>query len=252
MKINVPPAVNRALGLLGSAFYYRYMSTLDARYWTATPAADPKSCWVDRPYIYAFWHEYILLPVGFFGNCKVATITSEHRDAELITQLSEFMGFKIFRGSSTRGGTKALRELLKIGESGYHLTMMPDGPKGPRRSMSTGTIYLASKLGMPLVPTGMGFDRPWRAGSWDRFALPRPYSRARLIFPEPIFIPPKLKQDGLEHYARLVENALILATQEAETWAATGDVRDGEMELNHTPKRLRKYIVNAKCEMRNA
>ena len=242
MKIPVPTSAYRCLGLLGSAFYYRYMSTLDARYWSASPACDPKGCWVDRPYIYAFWHEYILLPVGFFGNCKVAALTSEHRDAEFITHLSEFMGFRIFRGSTTRGGTKALRQMLDIGKSGYHITMMPDGPQGPRRKMSPVTIYMPSRLGMPIIPTGMGFDRPWRMNSWDRFAIPRPYSRARLIFPPPIFIPKDLKQDGLEYYAGIVEEALAAATREAEQWAQSGEIREGEMELNHAPKCLRKYL----------
>ena len=243
MRIPVPTPVYRCLGLFGAAFYYRYMATLDARYWSALSACDPKSCWVDRPYIYAFWHEYILLPVGFFGNCKVAAITSEHRDAELIAHLAEFMGFRIFRGSTTRGGTKALRQMLKIGESGFHLTMMPDGPQGPRRKMSIGTIFMASRLQMPLVPAGMGFDRPWRVNSWDRFAIPRPYSRARMVFPPPIHIPKDLKQDGLEYYAELVEKALLESTLEAEEWARTGIFREGEMELNHTPRRVRKYVI---------
>ncbi|MDO4551613.1 MAG: lysophospholipid acyltransferase family protein [Planctomycetia bacterium] len=243
MRIFIPRTVNRFLGLLGSAFYYRYMSTLDARYWAADPALDPKSFWVDQPYIYVFWHEYILLPVSYFGNCKVATITSEHQDAEIITHLSEFMGFKIFRGSSTRGGTKALRNMLKIGKSGYHLTMMPDGPQGPRRKMSVGTIYMASKLQIPLIPTGMGFHRPWRATSWDKFAIPRPFSRARLIFSPPIHIPKNLKHEELEDYAKIVEEALMASTQEAEAWAASGNFREGEMEMNHSPKHLRKEMI---------
>lgn len=193
------------------------------------------------PFVYAFWHEFILLPVSFFGHCSVATITSQHRDAEIVTNLSRHMGFRIFRGSSTRGGTEALRHLLAVGQEGMHLTMMPDGPKGPRRSMSLGTVYAASKLGFPIIPTGMGVSHAWRANSWDQFALPKPNARVRVIFSKAIFVPNRLKRDELEAYRLLAEEQLLEATREAEAWANSGTERPGEMVLDHRPFQLRKY-----------
>lgn len=236
--------LNRFAGLAGAYALERYSSLMDARYWTSDPAYDPKGRSVGGPYMYAFWHEYILLPVGYFGKCKVATITSQHQDAEIATHLSEFMGFRIFRGSSTRGGTEALRHLLAVGKEGFHLTMVPDGPKGPRRTMTQGTIYMASKLGFPIIPTGMGFSRCWRAHSWDRFAIPKPFCRARLIFTDAIFIPNRLKRDELEEYRILVEEKLRAVTLEAEEWACTGIIRPGEMVLDHRPRQLQKFREN--------
>ncbi|NLA09484.1 MAG: DUF374 domain-containing protein, partial [Microbacteriaceae bacterium] len=96
--------------------------------------------------------------------------------------------FRVVRGSTRRGGASALRQLLDQGEL-THLAITPDGPRGPRRTLAQGAVYLASKLQMPLVALGMGFDRPWRVKSWDRFAIPRPGSRARAILSPEIHVP---------------------------------------------------------------
>ena len=247
--MRLPPAVYRFGGLLGSFALRGYASTLNSMYWFASPELDPKSDWTGSgtrtgtPLIYAFWHEYILFPVCYFGHCRVATLTSRHRDAELATQLSQFMGFKIFRGSTNHGGAEALRHLMSLAKESYHLTLMPDGPKGPRRNFSLGAVFMASRLGFPLVPAGMGYDRPWRLHSWDRFAIPRPYSRVRMVFPEAILVPPKLRRDELEDYRALLEKKLLEATADAEAWAASGHHRPGERVLDGRAMRPLKYRV---------
>ena len=234
--------LDQPAGLFGAYVFHRYSSTWDARYWTVKPEYDPKSRVVGGPYMYAFWHEYILLPVAFFGHCKVATITSKHHDAEIITHLSRHMGFTIFRGSTNRGGTEALRHLLAVGKEGFHLTMMPDGPRGPRRQMSLGTIYAASKSGFPIVASGMGISSAWRANSWDRFAVPKPFARVRTVFTEALFVPDHLKRAELEDYRVEAERRLAEATRIAEEWAESGDFRPGEMVLDHRPMQLKKYF----------
>ncbi|MDO4583720.1 MAG: lysophospholipid acyltransferase family protein [Planctomycetia bacterium] len=244
--MRLPKSFCRLVGLLGACAWDKYSATLDARYHVAEADVDPKGDWVCQPMIYAFWHEYLLLPVGFFGHCRMVSLTSQHRDAEIATHLAEFMGFRIFRGSRSRGGTEALRRLLAMGQEGYHLTMMPDGPKGPRRKMSLGTIFLASRLGFPIIPTGIGVDRPWRFHSWDRFAVPRPFSRVRILGKEKIWIPPHLKRSELEEFQHLVEERLQAATREAEEWAASGVRLAGEQVLDHRPRRLKKYRVRQK------
>jgi len=118
---------------------------------------------------------------------------------------------------------------------------MPDGPKGPRREMSLGTVYAASKLGFPIVPTGMGMSPCWRADSWDRFAIPKPFSRIRLIFDAPIAVPPRLKRDALEEYRILAEERLRAVTLEAEEWARVGGTRPGDRVLDHRSALPAKY-----------
>jgi lysophospholipid acyltransferase (LPLAT)-like uncharacterized protein len=107
-----------------------------------------------------------------------------------------------------------------------HLAMTPDGPRGPRRRVQPGTIYLAAKTGLPIVPFGVGFAKAWRARSWDRFAVPYPYSRVTLVSAAPIDVPPELDGKALTHYRGLLEERLLHATEEAERWAA-GQPRRG-------------------------
>jgi hypothetical protein len=101
--------------------------------------------------------------------------------------------------------------------------------------MAQGPIYLASRLQLPLVPAGFGYDRPWRANSWDRFAVPRPFSRARTIIGPPLMLPPKLDRAGLEHCRQRVERLLTDLTCEAEAWAAAGTRKVGEVSVRPQP-----------------
>src|SRR5690606_8695626 len=130
---------------------------------------------------------------------RVCMLLSANRDAELLSRAAMHMGFATVRGSTYSAPRRALRGLFRHSRD-MHLTLTPDGPRGPRRVMSPGPIYLSSKLQIPLVLLGMGYDRPWRLSSWDRFAVPRPYSRARCVFSAAIQIPPHLTDHRLEVY----------------------------------------------------
>ena len=139
-------------------------------------------------------------------------------------------GFDCVRGSTYRGGARAIWELFERSRR-QHLTITPDGPRGPRRQLAQGPIYLASRLQIPLVVMGFGYDRPWRANSWDNFAVPRPFSRARAIIGPPMRLPPDLDRAGLEHCRQRVESLLNCLTVEAEAWAAAGTRKAGELVL---------------------
>jgi lysophospholipid acyltransferase (LPLAT)-like uncharacterized protein len=111
-----------------------------------------------------------------------------------------------------------------VGDGGInHLALTPDGPRGPRRQVQRGLIYLAAKTGLAIVTVGFGLHRPWRANSWDRFAIPRPWSRARCVTGVPVFVPPEAIPAQLELYRIQVENQLAMVTRAAEDWAATGN-----------------------------
>lgn len=205
------------------------MNTLHCRVVYHDPALDPASSLCRGQKIYLFWHEYILFPMYERGHCNLAMLLSRHQDAEIVFQVARHMGFGFIRGSTNRGGVTALRELLRTSQR-MHLAITPDGPRGPRRQMSPGPIYLASKLGIPLVLLGFGYDRPWRVRSaWDQFAIPRPFSRGRTIIPPEMFVPPDLSRSELEDYRVRAENEMNRVTCEAETWAETGYPKAGEM-----------------------
>lgn len=232
------PILTRIAGLLAATGIRSWTSTLDYKIAFYDPAVDPVSPACRGQKIHIFWHEYILFPLCLRGHCNLAMLLSQHRDAEILSRVALHFGFEIVRGSTRRGGVAALRQLLRKSRR-MHLTITPDGPRGPRRQLSQGPIYLASKLGMPIVATGYGFDRPWRVNSWDRFAIPRPFSRARAVPSPEIWIPPNLDRKGIESYRQRVERLLNRLTREAEDWAESGTRRLGQQPFVRSPAPLR-------------
>lgn len=227
-------------GLLASTGIRAWMDTLEYKVACYDPAVDPASPAYRGQKIHIFWHEYILFPLSLRGRCNMAMLLSQHRDAEILSRVAFHLGFEFVRGSTRRGGVAALRQLLRKSQQ-MNLAITPDGPRGPRRQLAAGPIYLASKLGLPLVATGYGFDRPWRANSWDRFAVPRPFSRARAVPSPELHIPPNLDREGIEHYRQKVERLLNRLTLEAETWAESGTRRQGQQPLVRAPAALRSH-----------
>ena len=220
MKIKNQTVI-KAAALLGTSLIRTWMSTLDYRVCYYDPTVDPVHPSNPGRMIYVFWHEYILLPIHLRGHCNLAMLLSRHNDADVLYYLAQYLGFDTVRGSTRRGGATALMELIDKAAH-MNLTITPDGPRGPRRQLAPGPVFLASKLGLPIVAMGLGVDRPWRLGSWDRFAIPRPGSRARGLVSPAMPIPPNLDRDGIEHYRAEVERMLNRLTVEAEAWAESG------------------------------
>jgi lysophospholipid acyltransferase (LPLAT)-like uncharacterized protein len=253
MKIT-HPFLTKSLGLFGATLIRALAATLDYRIVYQDPLVDPIHPRNQRRGIYILWHEYMLLPVGVRGK-GLTVLVSQHRDGELITQVLRHLKFQSIRGSTTRGGVAALRQMLVSREacgvdrglqgrptlhaprSTDHgprptsLILTPDGPRGPRRHLAEGSIFLASRLQLPIVCMGFGFDRPWRQKSWDRFAIPRPFSRARAVISPYLELPPDLDRTGFESYRIEIERILNQVTREAEVWAESGRRRAGEMPL---------------------
>lgn len=232
MKLN-GPLITRIVSRPVSMLIRMWMTTLSCR----ALFDDPKvnlSLSADRPRIYLFWHENILFPLHYCSDKHVAILLSQHRDADILARIGNWFRFYCVRGSSYRGGVRALRELAKVTKT-HHIAISPDGPRGPRRTLAAGPIFLASKMQMPIVLGGIAYDRPWRLKSWDRFAVPRPFSRTRAIASGEIMVPPDLDRDGIEHWRQKIENELNRRTEEAQQWAESGEKRAGEVKVNrHT------------------
>lgn len=233
-------------GLLSAAAIRQWMRTIEYKCAYYDPSVDPAN-YGQR--IYIFWHEYILFPLYLRGHCNVAMLLSQHRDADVLMRLAYHMGFEFVRGSTYRGGTRALRELARIGRK-MNLAITPDGPRGPRRQLAQGAIYLAARLQLPLVPVGFGYDRPWRARSWDRFAIPRPGSRARAVLGPEFLLPSDLNRDGIEHYRGRLEKFLLCLTCEAEKWAESGKRKVQEVPMRR--ESLRRPPGSAVCRLSEA
>jgi len=155
------------------------------------------------PCIYAFWHESMLASSKV--QARVQVLASQSADGELIARISQHMGASVIRGSSSKGGAQVLFELTRLGAArDSHLLVTPDGPRGPRRTVQPGIIYLASRSGLPIVPVGVGFTGAWRARSWDRFAVPLPFSTLLGVVGSPLHVPDKLSAEGLGSHRRQV------------------------------------------------
>jgi lysophospholipid acyltransferase (LPLAT)-like uncharacterized protein len=220
--------LTRGLGMLSAVGMRAWMSTHEYRTFFYEPLNDPR-LGTAQPRIYLFWHEYILVPLHLRGHCDIVVLLSRHKDAEVLAETARHLGFGSVRGSTTRGGSTALLELIRHGK-GSHLAMTPDGPQGPRRRMASGAIFLASNSGMPIVPMGFGIANPRRAQSWDQFALPRPFSRVRSVIGPSIQISPNLSRDELEDARLMIERKMTELTIEAEVWAEAGGTRPGDQE----------------------
>ena len=236
MKIHSPFAIG-GLSLVSTACIRRWMGTLDYRADFGDPTVDPVHPAYRGAKIYVFWHEHILLPLFLRGHSNISMLLSRHADANILDRVARMMGFGVVRGSTSNGSMTALRELADRAAAG-NLTITPDGPLGPRRRMAPGCIFLASTLGIPVVAMGLGFARPWRFSTWDRFAVPRPFSRARAVVSRPVAIPPHLDREGVEWHRAGIERLLTRLTDDAEAWATAGTRRPGERIVRKEPSRV--------------
>jgi len=220
MKIR-NPAIIKWIGFFGALVIYWWGTTLAVRVRSLSgkPLFPAQTGFAEGSCLYAFWHENILTPCGYFGQRDIHVLIGEHADGEMIAQIAYRLGFGLIRGSSTRGGIKAMRQMIRA-SSGNHIVVMPDGPRGPRRHIEPGLIYLASRTGLPIVLVGIGHDRPWRLNTWDRFCLPRPFSKALVIAAEPIHIPEDAKKEQLEEHRQRLERMLNELTDYAERMAS--------------------------------
>lgn len=150
----------------------------------------------DEPFIMACWHgELLMIPYAYKRykkNPKVKLLISEHFDGNLIAKTLNAFGFETIRGSSTRGGAKALIASIKELKRGYDLGITPDGPKGPRHSVSDGIIVMAQKAKVKITLVEIKPSSFWQLNSWDKFTIPKPFGTIRYYISDLINI------EGLE------------------------------------------------------
>jgi lysophospholipid acyltransferase (LPLAT)-like uncharacterized protein len=163
--------------------------------------------------VYVTWHQRMSYFFHFGGSHHVTTMVSRSRDGEYAARLANCLGFRTVRGSSSRGGTTAVRELTRRIREGELGGMLADGPQGPARVAKMGSVMIARNAGVPIIPVLWGADRCWMFNSWDRYLVPKPFARIVLLAGEPIWIPATAKGDDLEAYRRLLEERLNQGTR---------------------------------------
>lgn len=169
--------------------------------------------------IFCGWHAVMVGPIYHHRFNNGYTIVSEHRDGELIARVLGRLGYRMVRGSTTRGARKALVQLIRVVRAGHDVGITPDGPLGPRYVAQPGVVFVAQKTGCPIVPIGYATDRYWEFSSWDRFRLPKPFARAHLHYGEAIHVPPRLTEPDVERWRQRVQDGLRRAMAQAEAAA---------------------------------
>lgn len=159
------------------------------------------------------WHGNSLIPIYLFRHRDYWTLVSLSRDGDFLAEYFRATGLRIVRGSTGRRGVTATREVLTLLENGGHIAITPDGPRGPAEVVQTGVVYLAQRSGKPLIPAGVSAFPRWNLKSWDRFQIPKPFARARLIYGDPIFIAP---DENLEAASLRVSEAIRALQVQAE------------------------------------
>lgn len=167
-----------------------------------------------KQYIHAFWHNRIcaLLPVWtskfHLRNSNTVVLSSASKDGAAIEAAVGIYGVGAVRGSSSRRGAAALIALKKAAKSGKDLIITPDGPRGPRYLMQPGVIKLAQTTGLPIIPITLLVEECWRLKTWDRFIIPKPFSRMKLIFGEPLELSRKLSENDFEAARIMLQNTM--------------------------------------------
>jgi len=138
-----------------------------------------------QPFIFAFWHGQMLPLLWRHRGEGVAIVISSHRDGEIVAGVAERLGLRTIRGSSTRGAARALLGVVRELEAGAEVAITPDGPRGPARRFASGALVAAQRVGAPIVGIGVTANRAWFLRSWDRFMIPKPFSRVRVAYSAP-------------------------------------------------------------------
>ncbi|MCF6172425.1 MAG: lysophospholipid acyltransferase family protein [Campylobacteraceae bacterium] len=164
---------------------------------------------IQTPAIFAFWHGE-LLPlmkgyVDFRGTKSIDTIISSHFDGEIIAKIVAMYGGGSIRGSSTRGGLKALKESFRSLGLKRDLAITPDGPKGPRHSVADGIVLISKKKSVPIVTLNCKPSSYWQLNSWDKFMIPKPFSTLNIFIGEPFY----LKDLSIEESKKLIKERLM-------------------------------------------
>ncbi len=141
-----------------------------------------------KPFIFSLWHGQLLPLIWHHRGEGVAILVSEHRDGELIARVARAMGYRLIRGSTTRGGERALLRLVRELKAGAEVAVTPDGPKGPARRYASGALVAAQRSGAAILPIAAHADRAWNLSSWDRFMIPEPFARVTVAYGPPTHV----------------------------------------------------------------
>jgi lysophospholipid acyltransferase (LPLAT)-like uncharacterized protein len=205
VRLKVSPGAVRAVAAPAIRLLARSwrMRTVHQDRWRALVEAG-------RPVVFLLWHEVLLPLLWQHRRQGVVIVVSEAREGQYLADLAASLGYLAVRGSSTRGGARALLGAVRELQEGRSVAFTPDGPRGPRRELKAGVVAAAQRGGGVILPIHAEADRGWRLHSWDRFLIPKPGARVTVTYGRPFEVAPGdagLARGQEEAIARLEELA---------------------------------------------
>jgi lysophospholipid acyltransferase (LPLAT)-like uncharacterized protein len=169
--------------------------------------------------ILCFWHDRILLSTYFFRKRGILVMSSQSFDAEYTARAIQRFGYGVIKGSSTRGGSRALIEMIKAMQSNYPTGFSIDGPRGPRYEAKPGPVILAKKTGNPILPFVVEPRKFWTVRSWDKMQIPRLFTKAVVIIGKPIYVDDNADDVEAESKLKELQRSLDDLTEQGTKWS---------------------------------
>lgn len=169
-----------------------------------------------KRYVAAFWHSTMLCPWYYFRNENLLGITSQSKDGDLLAKTLKFWNYSVVRGSSSKGGEVALGIMVDFAKNEGSIAVTPDGPRGPINKFKAGAVITAKKSCIPLFLMGTAYQNKICLKSWDRLEIPKPFSKVRIVFSEPIVVPSNLTYDETSKVIQQCEDELNQLQIEAQ------------------------------------
>ena len=207
--------LNRLLARLACLLFRSLLRTCRVEVRECQPRTSPYVPNQPARYLYCLWHDMIVMHTFAARHYDLAALVSRHRDGGYLADAMAALGVRPVRGSSSKGGAEAVREIIAELD-GWHVAITPDGPRGPRRKIKPGILWLAAKTGRPIVPTVGVCLNAWKiAGSWTELTIPKPFARVLMLGGEFFQVPPDLDRESLPRYTEALEHEMKALEQKA-------------------------------------
>lgn len=190
-----------------------FMGSLKAslRFWRPEEALWKKAAGLhsSSSFVLACWHEHLMCSVLAHCHRRIAMLVGRSFLGDTIAATVRMFGYRTYRGSSSHGGKDALQEFYDNFESGWRIGITVEGSRGPRHQVKPGCVAAASKSGVPLLPMVCVSEKFWTLKTWDRFKIPKFFSKVHVLYGEPIMIPPNLDKAAFAEQQERVRGILI-------------------------------------------
>lgn len=194
-----------------------------------SPGTNGWTADVTGRFLYAVWHDVLFFPLLMAKPQNMSALASRHQDGSYVAEILRLLNVQPFRGSTARGGAQAVRQLLGVAQQ-LHITLTPDGPRGPRREMKDGIVFLASRTGLGIVPAAFSCRRGLRIqGTWTDMLLPLPFTTTYCLLGEPIYVPSEMTREETDFHRQRVQDAMDRLYARVDAWAA-GRIERSDME----------------------